>query len=377
MVALTGVVGSANAGPNGGTASQLDPGLFSELGSGIVFVRAFNCAGQWFSEGTGFLVGDRVVMTARHVIKGACRVKVATGNHWIEGKNWAYWHGRGKSDDANVDIATIRLTSPAPGHVFSIRTSSASVGMNLTALGHPLGNNLSITQGRVLAKGHQFGIPMLAVRLLGAQGASGAPLFDDAGVVAGILQIGLGEPDFLGQRTSGLVLGIDLPSWWVTARKDLCRVYPSGGIPSCGAASPKPPVPPPAPPPEPPAPPPPPTPPAPPPPPPPPVSTALVVTHAWVSHAAEGPAVPSFSWLDPAIYFNADFVNPASAPTDIVVHWTDPFGRVLTQKLTVNPGTPGVYFWLSRGSYFVFGRWNVGIYLADGTALADQPFTVG
>jgi hypothetical protein len=414
-------------------------------------------------------------MTARHVIKGACRVKVDIANHWIEGPRWTFWHKGGRGDEVSADVATIRLASPAPGHVYSIRTSSASVGMNLTALGHPLGNDLSITQGHVYAKGQQLGIPMLAVRLLGAEGASGAPFVDDTGAVAGILQLGLGKSDALGQRTSGIVLGIDLPSWWSTVRADLCRAYPNGGVLYCStdkAVATKPPVPP--------------------QPPKSPVCTpapnadcsgvdlsnvsfsgrdlrganfsnadlqnadfsnanlqyaifqhatldgadftnadltstdfsraiginpaafvgvilcntllpdgtthqcgsaspptplakspaptaapsALVVGHIWVSHTAGGPGVQFFSWLAPAIYVNADFA-PVSSPTAISARWTDPFGGTLAETLTVQPGSATAHFSVVPGSYFQFGRWNVRIFRADGTELADRPFTVG
>ena len=87
--------------------------------------------------------------------------------------------------------------------------------------------------------------------------------------------------------------------------------------------------------------------------------------------------MPSFSGLDPAIYFNANFVSPVGTPTDVVIVWTDPFGRTVTQKLTLTVGWGGVYFWLTTSSYFPSSKWNAGIFLADGTELADQPFTVG
>jgi hypothetical protein len=244
-----GLAGSAVVGPDARTRPQLNPGQFAELSTGIVLVRALTCSGKWFSEGTGFLIGESVVMTARHVLKGACRIRIDSANRWIEAKGWNYWHHGGKSDETAADVATIRLASPATGHLFALRTSSVAVGANLATLGHPLGNSLSITQGKVYAKGRLFGIPILAVKLLGAEGASGAPLVDNAGNVAGILQIGLGHPDFLGQNTSGVILGIDLPSWWPTARRDLCRAYPAGGILGCPTSAPKPPPPPPPPPP--------------------------------------------------------------------------------------------------------------------------------
>jgi len=216
---------------------ELSPRLFSELASGIALVRTFNCGGNATGEGTGFLVGTSVVMTARHVVRGACRVKVLLQGKWIPVHRTTSWHTSGRRDLDAADVATIKLKSEAAGHVFKIRTSSVAPGTNLAALGHPLGNNISLNQGRVVEKVRYQGVPLLAVRLLAAEGGSGSPLVDAQGNVVGILQLGLGSKDLYGQRTSGAILGINLPAWWPTMRKNLCKAYPHGGIPGCGGAS--------------------------------------------------------------------------------------------------------------------------------------------
>jgi hypothetical protein len=186
-------------------------------------------------------------MTARHVIRGACHVKVLVDGGWMNVNGWTSWFKRGRGDINSADVATIRLHGNASGHVFTIRSWSPGIGANLAEIGHPLGNALSITQGKIVAKVKLGGVPLLAVRLLGAEGASGAPLLDNKGNVVGVLQQGLGGTDILGQRTSGLILGIDLASWWPNVRRDLCRAYPNGGIAGCPGSSPGPPAPAPAP----------------------------------------------------------------------------------------------------------------------------------
>jgi len=206
-------------------------------------IRTFTCGGTATGEGTGFLVGSSVVMTARHVIRGACRVKVLVDGTWMRSSGITSWYTRGRGDVNTADVATIKLPSNTSGHAFTIRSWSAGVGTNLSVLGHPLGNGISLSQGHVIRKLQLAGIPMLAVRLLGAEGESGSPLVDDNGNVVGILQLGLGSKDLLGQRTSGLILGIDLPSWWSRVRQNLCHAYPNGGIQGCAS---KPPPPPPA-----------------------------------------------------------------------------------------------------------------------------------
>ncbi len=105
--------------------------------------------------------------------------------------------------------------------------------------GYPLGNQLSLNQGKIIWRGKVRGAPLLAVRMLGAEGASGAPFIDDAGRVVGILQVGLGSKDVLGQHTAGVVEGLDLARWWgPRARLDLCRSYPKGGIAGCQPTTP-------------------------------------------------------------------------------------------------------------------------------------------
>ena len=103
-------------------------------------------------------------------------------------------------------------------HIFRVRSSSARDGSNLGMVGYPLGNRLSLNQGTIIWIGTVKGAPLLAVRMLGAEGASGAPFIDDLGRVVGILQIGLGSKDVIGQRTSGVVEGLDLVRWWGPTR---------------------------------------------------------------------------------------------------------------------------------------------------------------
>jgi S1-C subfamily serine protease len=205
-----------------GEAKALDPNTFATVSSGIVRVRADCAEGE--SLGTGFLVGSRVVMTARHIVKGCRHVEV----HQVNGV-WAAVTTV-VADASDTDVATLRLAATADGYVFHFRRSQAPAGANLAALGHPLGMDLALTQGKLMFRAHR----QIFVRLLGAEGESGSPLVDGSGNVVAILQKGWSEgTDVIGQRTAGVVSGYDFSSHWAAWRRDLCHAYPFGGIADC------------------------------------------------------------------------------------------------------------------------------------------------
>ena len=232
----------------------VSPGTFAEVSTGVALIRTYSCNGKSVGQGSGFLVGTSVVMTARHVVKGACRIRIRLDGRSFDGTRWVSWYGGGASVSA-ADLATIKLDRDATNaFVFRVRSSPLRVGMNLGMIGHPLGNRLSLNQGKIIDRDRYRGAPVIAVRMLGAEGASGSPFIDDRGRVVGVLQIGLGSEDVLGQRTAGVLVGLDLVRWWgPRARLDLCRAYPRGGISGCPGSTPPPaPPPPPSPPPPPP-----------------------------------------------------------------------------------------------------------------------------
>ena len=237
---------SSTAAPASQTSpalAKLTPALFAKLASGVVLIRGFDCSGTGKIEGTGFLVGQSVVMTARHVVdpagaeaKFACRVKVHVDGHWVAVNRMTWWYNAADPSGRSTDLATLKLATPArdSDYIFDFRNTSPQPGTNLAMMGHPLGTEISLTQGRLLGRVRSSGhVPLLAIRMLGAEGSSGSPIMDDRGHVTGVLQLGLGRAE-----SSGYELGIDLPSWWKTGhrlRDRLCAVYPNGGISGCAS----------------------------------------------------------------------------------------------------------------------------------------------
>jgi hypothetical protein len=248
LAALFGASPSSEGNPLRTVSARpsISPSLFQTISSGVALIKTYTCGGRPIAEGSGFLVGDSVVMTARHVVRGACRVRVHVGGATQTSVHWSYWSTGLTNQDA-ADLATIKLPhATVGGYVFRIRSSLPPIGSNLSSAGYPLGHPLSLNQGKLVSRLKAHGAPLLAVKMLGAEGGSGSPFIDDRGRVVGILQIGLGSTDILGERTTGVLLGLDLVRWWGPhARLDLCHAYPHGGIAGCPSSTPPPPPPPP------------------------------------------------------------------------------------------------------------------------------------
>ena len=241
--AASGLVApAATAAPQ---SPQLSPRLFSTISTGVAYVTTYTCGGRLTGQGSGFLIGRSVVMTARHVVRGACRVRVKVNGEAHAVTAWSYWRGSGRGSGEAEDVATLKLDTASDGFLFALRPSSPPPGANLAMVGHPLGNRVSLNQGKIIRKLRVSGVPMIAVKMLGAEGASGSAFVDDAARVVGILQLGLGAPDVLGQRTAGVVMGIDLSRVSSQIRRNLCKAYPRGEIRGCPGSSPvdQPPVP--------------------------------------------------------------------------------------------------------------------------------------
>ena len=190
-------------------------------------------------RGTGFLVGNRVLMGVEHMIPRTpgviCDFRARLGGRWYDVGDVKVWSERGEDDRRGIDLATMALAEDAPGHVFRFASESGPVGTTLTFLGHPLGGPLRESKAVVTKKLLDYGKPTLAARFTPEieGGESGGPILNDRGEVVSVLSriviTANLTPD--GKHHNG---GIDIPGWWGNGvTSDLCRSYPAGGIPDC------------------------------------------------------------------------------------------------------------------------------------------------
>lgn len=176
--------------PDAGALDALEPLDLDELQSAAVLraareftvrIRALGC--DRLGTGSGFVLGDGLIVTNRHVVGEPRDVAIST------------WDGR--TFDARVDgiardadLAVIRVVGlDLP--VATIRDTPAVIGEPVAVVGYPGGGGSTITTGVVLGltDGPILGEPVPAIRV-DAQvlpGNSGGPLIDAEGRVIGVI----------------------------------------------------------------------------------------------------------------------------------------------------------------------------------------------
>lgn len=164
------------------------PELVARVRGGVVRIEAETCYGA--SQGTGFLIGPRLVATAEHVIDGAYEIVLKRGDEPVG-------QGTVVGADRERDLALIRSDTPIDGHVFRLANRPPRIGEDVAVLGFPLGLPLSLTRGSVSGTNRALEIDGVArQRLVQTDAAvnpgnSGGPLLElRSGKVVGVVVLG-------------------------------------------------------------------------------------------------------------------------------------------------------------------------------------------
>lgn len=147
--------------------------------------------------GTGFYLGDRLIVTAEHVIAGCAAVTLRDGSPLEL-----------LASDADLDVAALAAPGPARSWLMLAAGDPVRLGQPVHALGFPYyalaGTSLNLTSGNVSAlagidddrRFFSFSAPV-------QPGNSGGPLIDRAGAVAGLVVARLSE-SFIADATGTL-----------------------------------------------------------------------------------------------------------------------------------------------------------------------------
>lgn len=109
------------------------------VSSGVVDIEVLGC--DITASGTGFLVGEDLVLTAAHVAEESVSLTVRGGE--------AVTTARILGMRRDKDLALLELSGPLPGHVFALQDDVPRVGEEVAVLGYPLSGPLSFTRGAV------------------------------------------------------------------------------------------------------------------------------------------------------------------------------------------------------------------------------------
>ena len=169
---------SATGAAAGDGAASADGSILQQARQFVYRVRNEGC----LAVGTAFAANGEIV-TNRHVAAGASTLDMAT---W-DGQDFT---SQVAQHDDTEDLALLDGLPPQDVYA-TLATSDPKVGTPVWVAGYPLGDQLTVTSGKVLGEvpGNQLGLgaPVLEISNPIQHGNSGSPLLDSSGEVVGVV----------------------------------------------------------------------------------------------------------------------------------------------------------------------------------------------
>ncbi len=154
---------------------------FSNAEMAALRIRNIGCGGV--SVGSGFAIGKHLLVTNRHVVGGAAVLQVQT----FDGRDIDV---TATGATTMADLAIVKTKESLPGSI-ELAKSNPDVGEDVTAVGYPLGGQLTTTTGHVLDYGFDpvgwSSLPMLINDAPIEHGSSGSPLLNPDGQLVGVV----------------------------------------------------------------------------------------------------------------------------------------------------------------------------------------------
>jgi S1-C subfamily serine protease len=173
--------------------------LAARVAHSVVLLRVKSLSGDELAHGTGFVVrGDGLVVTNHHVVADAANLEAVFSDGRIAKVAGVV------SDDPAHDLALVKLNATGLA-ALEFATSQAAVGASVYMFGSPVDLTFSFTEGIVSAvdrtldhRAPSEASPAdqqkhLQLQIATGSGASGSPIFDQAGHVVGVNRAGVGQ----------------------------------------------------------------------------------------------------------------------------------------------------------------------------------------
>jgi hypothetical protein len=193
------------------------PEVFEADRGAVARVDVFGCS--FGGQGTAFLIAPDRAVTAWHVVDGATQVGLTFGETIVDASVIGF--------DLERDVALLSLAQPIDDiEPLAISDRLPRVGEEVAAMGHPRGQPLALTVGRVTSMNGSFDFgssdfPDVVENLIQtdavvAPGNSGGPLIDDGGDVVGVVVLRDGFGDGLMWATDIQATVDQIDAWSAT-----------------------------------------------------------------------------------------------------------------------------------------------------------------
>ena len=174
--------------------------LFQRASPSVFVVEGVGVDGKALAQGSGVVVAPDGIVTNRHVLEKAIRMRVKRGTQ--------IWEATVRYLDPEHDLVQLRVPGlnapPAP-----IRNSATLVvGERVYAIGAPKGLELSMSEGLISGLRPYDGVQIIQTTAAMSPGSSGGGLFDAQGHLVGITTF---------QFKEGQSINFALPGEWVKA----------------------------------------------------------------------------------------------------------------------------------------------------------------
>lgn len=153
--------------------------LFKRASRSVFVVEALDSSDSVIAFGSGVAIAPNLVVSNKHVIKGAISLRVRQGN--------TFWKALIDQVDKNYDLCLLLIPELDTAPVTLRQSSTLAVGERVYALGAPEGLELTFSEGLISGlRRNNDGISLIQTTAPLSHGSSGGGLFDAQGRLVGI-----------------------------------------------------------------------------------------------------------------------------------------------------------------------------------------------
>lgn len=172
--------------------------LFAQASASIVRINVYDSAGEGLGLGSGVVIDRGIVITNCHVAKAGPRLKVKHQNEQYDASLI--------TADEQHDLCKLSVLSLNAPPVPVGKVASLHVGQKVYAIGSPQGLDLTLSDGMVSSLREGPDGTYIQTTAPVSPGSSGGGLFNDQGVLVGIVTF---------QARSGQNLNFAIPADWI------------------------------------------------------------------------------------------------------------------------------------------------------------------